>query len=627
MTPEHALMLILNGCLINCAVAWALAPSTLLAPVRTTLACRRAVGLTLSELKVTTFAPTASPAASGVSPLRQRLAQLARIAEEHGVAAPSVQLGHDASLIRWATRQRTLRRQGSLSQDVIDQLDAVSFVWDPLEHQWQLRYEELEAFFAAHGHSNVPSAYAPSPPLGTWVGRQRVLYRSDALPIRRRDALLALGFEFDPLAARFEEGLAAYAAALSTGEPLPDSLRRWAARQREARATGRLTAERVEALHQLPGWQWTPAAARRPSALRALGRRLANELGLSEEKATARPAHYEPAGPGSPAPEHKAGLAYGRCASAGRALVISVGLGRESGASAELSDAREALRALGYTVRCVENPSASELHASLLAHVHEPGWDAHGSSVVALMAHGSEAALLAQDGRRSSLRRLFGALAPRAAPELEGKPKVFLIQACRRGEASMLSVDAGDATRSGEAGTRSIHSVLLGAQLEAEERKTCTCLDEAMAEDLPYLDDAESDEDLWRGVHADGVHADGVHADGVHADGMHLCEEHDFLWGYATTPGTVAYRGAMFAALRRVVSEFGPRTSWLELLQHTNEQLCAWSANRPAQLAISSMEIRSTCRGAAFGPADLVWGLDDAHEDAAALPDAAESFR
>lgn len=182
----------LTAFLINCAVAWALAPSTLLAPVPTTLACHRAVGLALSELKVTTFAPTASPSASGVSPLRQRLAQLARIAEEHGVAAPSVQFGHDASLVRWATRQRTLRRQGSLSQDAIDQLDAVSFVWDPLEHQWQLRYEELEAFFAAHGHSNVPSAYAPSPPLGTWVGRQRVLYRSDALPIRRRDALLAL---------------------------------------------------------------------------------------------------------------------------------------------------------------------------------------------------------------------------------------------------------------------------------------------------------------------------------------------------------------------------------------------------------------------------------------------------
>jgi len=630
--------------LINCAVAWALAPSTLLAPVPTTLACRRAVGLALSELKVTTFAPTASPSASGVSPLRQRLAQLARIAEEHGVAAPSVQFGHDASLVRWATRQRTLRRQGSLSQDVIDQLDTVSFVWDPLEHQWQLRYEELEAFFAAHGHSNVPSAYAPSPPLGTWVGRQRVLYRSDALPIRRRDALLALGFEFDPLAARFEEGLAAYAAALSTGEPLPDSLRRWAARQREARASGRLTAERVEALNELPGWQWTPAAARRPSALRALGRRLANELGLSEE-ATARPAHHGPTGP--PVPEPKAGLAYGRCASAGRALVISVGLGRESGASAELGDAREALRALGYTVRCVENPSASELHASLLAHGSEPGWEAHGSSVVALMAHGSEAALLAQDGRRSSLRMLFGALAPRAAPALEGKPKVFLIQACRRGEASMLSFDAGDATRSSEAGARSLHSGLFGAQLEAGtpddgqqldaiEKRSCLAenlpfLDEAMAEGLPFLDDAESDEGPWRGVHADGVHADGMHADGVHADGMHLCEEHDFLWGYATTPGTVAYRGAMFAALRRVVAEFGPRTSWLELLQHTNEQLCAWSANRPAELAISSMEIRSTCRGAAFGPADLVWGLEDAHEDAsedaAALPDAAESCR
>ena len=80
---------------------------------------------------------------------------------------------------------------------------------------------------------------------------------------------------------------------------------------------------------------------------------------------------------------------------------------------------------------------------------------------------------------------------------------------------------------------------------------------------------------------------------------------HDFLWGFATVPGSVAFRGALFAAFRRVVAEHGAGASWLNLLQLTNEQLCAWSAERLGQ-PLPSMEISSTCRGAAFGPADLV---------------------
>ena len=66
------------------------------------------------------------------------------------------------------------------------------------------------------------------------------------------------------------------------------------------------------------------------------------------------------------------------------------------------------------------------------------------------------------------------------------------------------------------------------------------------------------------------------------------------------TPGS-AESGQLFAAFRAVVSEHGPATSWLDLLQLTNERLCAWSAARPEQ-PLPSMEISSTCRGAAFGP-------------------------
>ena len=52
--------------------------------------------------------------------------------------------------------------------------------------------------------------------------------------------------------------------------------------------------------------------------------------------------------------------------------------------------------------------------------------------------------------------------------------------------------------------------------------------------------------------------------------------------------------------------------SWLELLQRTNERLCAWSAARPEALQFPSMEIKSTCRGAPFGPADLAAPAVDA---------------
>ena len=62
---------------------------------------------------------------------------------------------------------------------------------------------------------------------------------------------------------------------------------------------------------------------------------------------------------------------YARCASVGRALVISVGARREAGAAAELCDAREALRLLGYSVITVANPTASELAASLMAHASQ----------------------------------------------------------------------------------------------------------------------------------------------------------------------------------------------------------------------------------------------------------------
>jgi hypothetical protein len=447
--------------------------------------------------------------------LEARLSQLRELFDEHGQALPTSDSHPDASLVRWAARQRALRRQGVLAQNVIDELDAVQFVWDPLEAAWETRYTELEAYYDEHGHSNVPTGWEAAPKLASWVARQRRLQRQGSLAQRRREALAALDFEFDPQAARWEGRLAQYAAAnlaeAGGGPRVTESLVRWAARQRRSHAQGKLAAERVEALHQLEGWTWTSPSALRPSALRRLGLRLAREAADSRS---------EGGGGGG-----GAASCYRACGSVGRALLISVGAKREKGAATELADAREALRTLGYSVTTVENPTASELTASVIAHTSLEGWEEHGSSVVGVMAHGFGSQLECQDGGWISLQQLFGLLEPSSAPALRGKPKIILVQACRRGEPPMV------ASRSSTA-----HA---GATEDADDGRLSSPFPDA-----PPAVSAEASEALG--------------------------ELHDFMWAFATTPGTVAYRGALFAAFREVVEEHGCETPWHTLLTLTN---------------------------------------------------------
>ena len=95
--------------------------------------------------------------------------------------------------------------------------------------------------------------------------------------------------------------------------------------------------------------------------------------------------------------------------------------------------------------------------------------------------------------------------------------KHFLVQACRQGERPVLggaapaSPAASDADGAGRG------------------------------------EGGESDEGVQGGEGALGS-GEGVWGGG----GGRLCEEHDFLWAYATTPGTAAYRGALFSAFREV---------------------------------------------------------------------------
>ena len=109
---------------------------------------------------------------------------------------------------RWCKRQRyqykLLRNQKKslMSEERLNRLEGVGFVWDPQSIAWEAKLMELVEFKAEHGHCNVPCRYPPNPKLGAWAKRQRrqyKLYKSGASinisPDRFR-ILSEMGFQF-----------------------------------------------------------------------------------------------------------------------------------------------------------------------------------------------------------------------------------------------------------------------------------------------------------------------------------------------------------------------------------------------------------------------------------------------
>jgi len=84
------------------------------------------------------------------------------------------------NLGEWVRKQRADFRkfqkdeQSAMTQERIDKLNEISFVWEPREFQWNLKYAELTSYVRQYGHCLVPAEY---PKLGTWTRRQRLLYQ------------------------------------------------------------------------------------------------------------------------------------------------------------------------------------------------------------------------------------------------------------------------------------------------------------------------------------------------------------------------------------------------------------------------------------------------------------------
>lgn len=153
----------------------------------------------------------------------------------------------------WVSRQRTAYKRGILPGVQVSQLEALpGWLWNARKDPWPANFDRLQAHLAQHG--NIPRTGA----VGDWVTRQRTAYASGQLSAGRAELLEVLpgwswettmwGRSFSEYAAHLEE--AGRAPARGT------SLYRWARRQRNLYAAGRLTVAQIGQLEGLPDWTW-----------------------------------------------------------------------------------------------------------------------------------------------------------------------------------------------------------------------------------------------------------------------------------------------------------------------------------------------------------------------------------
>ncbi len=100
----------------------------------------------------------------------------------------------------WVSNRRRDYKEGALSQDRIDALEALGFIWDPIEHGFREGLSRLSVYKKEHRDCRVPHKFKTKDGygLGLWVSNRRADYKRGKLSQERIEALEALGFIWDP---------------------------------------------------------------------------------------------------------------------------------------------------------------------------------------------------------------------------------------------------------------------------------------------------------------------------------------------------------------------------------------------------------------------------------------------
>ncbi|MDY8021212.1 Helicase associated domain protein [Paenibacillus polymyxa] len=111
---------------------------------------------------------------------------------------PQTYLIQGVKLGLWVTGQRKDYKNNKLSQERIEKLKSIDFMWDPLNDLWDLNFNILSKYKSIYGDCDVVNHYEmDGVKLGKWVNTQRLAYRKNKLSLSRVDKLNSVGFQWD----------------------------------------------------------------------------------------------------------------------------------------------------------------------------------------------------------------------------------------------------------------------------------------------------------------------------------------------------------------------------------------------------------------------------------------------
>ena len=112
----------------------------------------------------------------------------------------SLRLAPHLKLGLWVSGQRALYAKklsgddSTLTDAKISRLNALEFIWDVKEFQWEQMFTELKRYVKEHGNADISRGYVTSDKikLGWWVWYQRA--HAKQLSDLKKERLNALGF-------------------------------------------------------------------------------------------------------------------------------------------------------------------------------------------------------------------------------------------------------------------------------------------------------------------------------------------------------------------------------------------------------------------------------------------------
>lgn len=139
----------------------------------------------------------------------ERYESLVAFRKNHGHCLVPNSYPEDVALAQWVKRQRYQyklkqeSKRSTLSDERVNALENIGFVWDSHRAVWDERFNELLAYKRVNGNCNVPSRYTENRQLAVWVKRQRRQYKffctnkPSSMTEERITRLESIRFEWD----------------------------------------------------------------------------------------------------------------------------------------------------------------------------------------------------------------------------------------------------------------------------------------------------------------------------------------------------------------------------------------------------------------------------------------------